>query len=692
MQQRDRQQNTRRLTGLGVAIVLVFLILGFNLWKLQIVKASYYAELAEGNVTKTVSTQAVRGDIVDCNNVVLARSVPKFVLVLDWTDLQTVNKDWQSVVAKLAHYIKPYWPYPNQSVELITEDILVMIRSQQWKSYRPVVVLDNIPPELQAIIAENSNELPGVSIEAVPVRVYPENTLLGQVLGYVREISETELEQFNKQAEENGEEYRYEPGDLVGKDGVEKSYDFWLRGNHGTERVGIDSNARPVITEVIEPARPGYTVQLTIDSELQRAVENKLDEIVRSVQKREPKAQAGAAVVIEVNTGKILAMASRPFMNPNDLTGIISEETARKYFSSEDAVSLNRALTGLYPPGSTFKMIIAMAALEAGVVTPDEYFNDVIASLGPPEVQLQGIAEWSGNYFGMVNLYRGLAKSSNIYFQIIGRRVFEKDPELVKEICHQFGLAVPSGIDIPGEGVGTAPSPQWKKDHFKPYYDKIRENRLEEIEEKYAELLKDVSNENEKSRLLRNKNSEIALVEADYKEKIDYYVNWRVFDSFNNSIGQGYNSYSILQMANAVAAMVNGGKLYRPYLVDKIIDPLTGEVVYENKPEVRNQVAVSPKTLEIVKKAMAGVTSGEGTANWLFWDVPQFSGGGKTGTAQIGSKGTAQGEYFNGMFVAFAPYDNPEIAFAGVVEYGNHGSDTAGYVAKEAFVQYFGWK
>jgi len=130
----------------------------------------------------------------------------------------------------------------------------------------------------------------------------------------------------------------------------------------------------------------------------------------------------------------------------------------------------------------------------------------------------------------------------------------------------------------------------------------------------------------------------------------------------------------------------------RPYVVDKIIDPVTGEVVKENQPEVLNTVSVSPENLEIVKKGMAAVTSGEGTANWLFRDVPEFSGGGKTGTAQIGSKTTTSGDLFNGMFVAFAPYDNPEIAFAGVVEYGGHGGDTAGYVAKEAFMHYFGWK
>lgn len=687
MEKRERQLYQKRLTATGVFVVLIFLILVFNLWRLQIAKASHYAELAASNVMKNVTTPAVRGEIVDSKGVVLVRSVPQFALTLDWTNLQDVNKDWKSVVAELAGYIKPYWPYANQSVELITEDIFVMIRNQQWESYRPVVILEDVPPNLQAVIAEHSNKLPGVSIEPIPMRVYSQGSLLGQVLGYVREINEKEIEQFNLQAEAGGDEYRYDQGDLVGKDGVEKSYDTWLRGSHGIDRVGVDSNARPVDRVTLREAKPGYTIKMTIDSELQRIVENKLDEVILNIEKVHPDAQAGAAVVINVKTGKILAMASRPFMDPNELIGIVSDETAAKYFTSEDAASFNRALTGLYPPGSTFKMITAMAALEAGVVTPNDYFADSLSTIGPT-----GIPEWGGNNFGMVNLYRGLAKSSNIYFQAIGRKTFDKKPELIRQICNEFGLGTATGIDISGEGIGIAPSPDWKKEYFKPYYDKRREDQLKAIDQKYNELLTGVTDEEQKKKFQREKDQEIALVETDYREKKEFYVDWRLFDSFNNSIGQGYNSYSLVQMANYVATIVNGGKHYKPFLVDKIIDPVTGEVVKENTPQVLNEVSVSKENLEIVKKAMSGVTGGEGTANWLFADVPEFTGGGKTGTAQIGSKGTAQEQSYNGMFVAFAPYDDPEIAFAGVVEYGGHGGDTAGYVAKEAFKHYFGWK
>ncbi|MCG1024917.1 MULTISPECIES: penicillin-binding protein 2 [Dehalobacter] len=692
MEERERQPYQRRLTWLSVVVILLFLILGFNLWWLQIAKASYYSNLAAGNVMKTVTTSAVRGEIVDSNNIVLAQSVPSFALTLDWTDLQKVNTNWKDVVANLAEYIKPYWPYPNQSVELITEDLLVMIRNQQWKSYKTVVILEDIPKELQAIIAEHSNELPGVSIEPIAERVYPQKTLLGQILGYVREISESEIEQFNEQAESNDDEYRYTQGDLVGKMGVEKSYDTWLRGSHGVEIVSVDGNARPIDKETLQEAQAGCTLQLTIDSKMQRVVENELDRVIKDIQKTHPDAQAGAAVVIDVNTGKILAMASRPFMDPNDLIGTISEETAQKYFSSEDAASFNRALTGTYPPGSTFKMITGMAALEAGVITPDDTFMDTMSSLGSPDVQSAGVAEWGGNNFGRVNLYSGLAHSSNIYFQIVGRRVYEKNPELIKKIANEFGLGVTSGVDLPYEAEGNVPSPAWKESYYKPYYDKKREEKLQEIGDKYAQLLASAKDQDEKNTLQHDKEDEIAQAEQEYKNNINEYVNWRLYDSFNSSIGQGANHYSILQMANYVATIVNGGKHYKPYVVDKILDPVTGKVVQQNQPEVLNEVSVSQQNIETIKKAMSEVTSGEGTAAWLFRDIPEFTGGGKTGTAQIGSKGTSKEEAYNGMFVAFAPYDNPQIAFAGVVEYGGHGSETSGYVAKAAFKYHFGWK
>lgn len=693
MEERERKPFLHRLWGLSIVVMLVFAILGFNLWRLQIAKFSYYTTMAQGNVQQLVTVPATRGDIKDRNGTLLVTSVPEFALTIDWLDLQQAkNTNWKDVVRRLAGFIKPYWPNQAESVDAITEDIFVMIQNKQWERYRPVTVLSNVPETLQSVIAEHQDELPGVSIDAIPVRSYPQNTLMGQVLGYVREISDNEIDQFNQQPLAKKDGFTYAQGDIVGKMGVEKSYDYWLRGKEGVQQVVVDNNARPISKQVIQPAEPGKTIQLTIDANLQQTVQNSLDSVIAKVQKDHSDAQVGAAVVIEVKTGKILAMASRPYMNPNDLIGTISDDTAKRYFQDKDAASYNRALSGVYPPGSTYKMITAMAALQAGVVSPSDSFRDDLSALGPANVQIQGFPEWGGNNFGMVNMTRGIALSSDIYFEIVGRRVFDSNPELMKQLSNEFGLGVKSGVDLPGEAIGVSPSAEWKKGYYGPSYDKMRDEKLKTIETDYSTKIAQAPDDKSKQNLQAKKDAAIKQVDTWYQQMIKQNVDWKIYDSFNNSIGQGYNAYTPLQLANYVATLVNGGKHMKPYVVDKIIDPVTGNVVQQNQPQVLNNVSVSPQNLETVKQGMAAVTKGEGTAAWLFADLPQYSGGGKTGTAQIGSKNTIAGELYNGMYVAFAPYDDPQIAFAGVVEYGGHGGETAGVVAKAAFMQYFGWK
>jgi penicillin-binding protein 2 len=764
---RDDAENkvvSSRLAGLGVFCVLLFMLLAFNLWHLQIVNFDYYAEKAMGNVLKPTATSTVRGPIVDKNGVVLAKSVSDMALVLDWTELQSQSEQWQSIIKRLAHYVKPYWPYPQQSPELIAEDICVMIRNQQWKNYKPVVVMEDVPESLRAVVAEHSNELPGVRVEPLAKRVYPNGTLMGQVLGYVREISPEELDAFNaaeiefytdgmglinentgmgannEESAGGSEEYAavhaavdpvngaaagpvhavadpvndavdpangegsansgevaedtngfiYRQGDLVGKMGVEKSFDLWLRGREGLDRVEIDKHGRPVSRFMVQPPQVGSTVYLTIDSALQRDVEQSLDEVIERVQRTtDPKAGVGTAVVIEVKTGKILAMVSKPYMDPNDLVGIMSNEMADRYFTGSEAATKNRAIMEMYPPGSVYKMLVASSALQLGVITPEDTVYGSLSSLGPGGVQAQAAGEWGGNHFGWVNLYRGLAKSSNIYFQSIGRRVFDADPEYMRKIGNEFGFGVRSGIELPGEVAGIAPSPQWKEEYFGPAYEARYQERLQEIEDKYLPLLSQAKGQSEISELEAKKKSEAGALTAEYEANKKYYVDWRLSDSFYNSIGQGYNANTLLQLANYVATIANGGTNYKPQIVEKIVDTVTGEVIKEYEPEVLNRVSISPENLTIIREAMSLVTKGEGTAAFVFADMPNYSGGGKTGTAQVGNKDDKN--YFKGTYVAYAPYDDPEIAVAVMVEYGGTGGDTAGRVAKAAFKSYFGW-
>lgn len=693
MDKEERKKYRRRLSGLMAVVISVFLILGWNLWRIQIAKGAYYSSMAKGNITQLVSIPATRGDIVDKNGKLLVTSMPEYDLTLDWMSLQnTKNVNLQDVVRRLAGYIKPYWTTPGETEENITEDILAMIQNQGFEHYRPVTVLSNINDTLQAEIADHSDELPGVSIEANPVRSYPQGVLAGQVLGYVHEISQAEIPQFNQDPAAQKAGFSYVQGDNVGKMGVEKSYDFWLRGQDGIENVEVDGSGKPVNKEIVQQPVPGKSIQLTIDSDLQQVVESSLNNVIQDIQKQHPEAKAGAAVVIDVNTGKILAMASEPAMNPNDLIGSISQATANQYFQSSDAASFNRAISGVYPPGSTFKMVTAMAALQSKVTTPEESIPDVISSLGPLVNQQQGFPEWGGHNFGPVNLFQAIADSSDIYFQVMGQRVFDSTPELVKQIANEFGLGVTSGVDLPGDAKGIAPSPQWKQDYYSPYYKQLYDKKVEAINSKYATEMANALDQSTKQKLQKAEDAEKKQADAEYKSMIAQNIQWHLYDSYNNAIGQGYNDYTPLQLANYVATLVNGGIRYKPYIVDKIIDPLTGKIIQQNNPTIINHVSVSPDILTTVKQAMSEVTSGGGTANFLFADVPEFSGGAKTGTAQIGSKDTLAGNLYNGMFVAFAPYDHPQIAFAGVVNYGEHGGDSAGLVTKAAFMKYFGWK
>lgn len=676
-----------RLIGLSIVVTLVFCILGFNLWCLQVQNGTYYTEKAKGNSLQIISLPATRGDIIDTKGKPLATSRPEFDLTLDYTIDMKQTKEMLKV---LVPYIQPFWPYPEQTQEKITEDILVLIQNKKLDGYKPIVILSNINDELRAIISEHQNQLSGISVTLNSHRFYPEKTLAGQPLGYVREISKEEIPILNKYPDALAAGFLYQQGDIIGKMGVERSYDYWLRGVEGKEQVEVDSSSRPIEKKILQDPEVGKTVQLTLDADLQKVVQDKLDEVITDIKKEHPRAEAGSAVIIDVNTGKILAMASRPYMDPNDLIGTISQETSDKYFTNKAAASFNRVISGVYPPGSTFKMVTAMGGLTLNVTTPQEMIYDSMSSLGPAQIQSQGFPEWGGHNFGNVNLSRAIALSSDIYFEVIGNRIFQKDPEELKRIASQFGLGEYSGIDLPGESKGVVPSAQWKHDYFLPLEEKKYNEALSRIDAEYT--LKFASADDKtKKQLERAK-------EAEKKEQLNLFnqrkainVDWRPSDSFNNAIGQGLNSYTPLQLANYVATMVNGGIRYQPYIVDKIIDPINGTVVKQNQPKVLDKVDISPQILDEVKRGMGSVTSGEGTAAFLFRDIPQFTGGGKTGTAQLGNANTEEGENFNGVFVAFAPYDHPQIAFAGIVDYGNHGSETAGYVAKSAFMKYFGW-
>jgi penicillin-binding protein 2 len=375
-------------------------------------------------------------------------------------------------------------------------------------------------------------------------------------------------------------------------------------------------------------------------------------------------------------------MTSKPDINPTDFVDG-SYGKKQDYYNNPDPRAkplFNRAIQGAYPPGSIFKPITALAALDSGAVKPTDTINDRGGYWKPG-----GINCWSVH--GVVNLYRAMAVSCNTYFQWAGDIT---GIDKISEVGRQFGLGQSTGIlGLQGESIGILPSPQWKKEVFAPYWDNWLEDREAEIEKKYIDLLANASIE-ETNKLLKQKESELNQARARYQINYNFDTTWQPFDTYNTSMGQGANNYTILQLANYVATLANGGTRWRPYLVERVVGA-DGTLKQEYQPEVLEQVTVSSQAMAEVRHALLQVSQGEGTASFLFSDFPpEIQVGAKTGTAQTGLAGDDKMNDFYGTFIAFAPYDDPQIAFAGMIEYAKHGGDSAGIVARNVLAQYFG--
>ncbi len=669
MRGRDLQARLRSYWYVALGLLGLLLI---KLAVVQFFQYETYETMSRYNRIRPVSIKAPRGEICSSDGTVLAKNKLVYTVSINYPE-GTGNPE---VMERLAEILGKKYP------EVTTEYIRDLIDKQKYRLYEPVTVLRDVDWETVVELEEQRKYLPGVTVNVEPLRYYPEGSLAGHVLGYVRSIDPSELAQLDKE--------RYSMGDLIGKDGVEKAYESYLKGYDGTRRVEVDARGRPVKELVTLEPRAGNNVILTIDARLQKVMEKSMEETLKYVQKNyNPKARVASCVLLNVKTGEILAMASYPFFNPNDFTGFMDEATEQYYFPSgqeydpmRPGAATNRAIKALYPPGSTFKAITAMAALEKGEVNPLERVNCTGRYWLKPYIKC-----WSVH--GPVNLYQAMAVSCNTYFQEMGRRAgFE---EIIK-VAREFGLGQKTGIDLPYEKSGLLPTPEWKKEVNSILINRKYEKMRQDLNDRYDRLLKEASSEREKERLLASKRSELAKIEADYKIDYKFNTTWQPFDTFNMSIGQGSNNYTVLQLANYVATIANGGKRMKPFVVKKVVSP-SGKVLLENHPEVVEQVSVSPKTLDEVRKALLQVAQPGGTAYGIFSSFPpDIKVACKTGTAQTGRKGDKKNEEFHGIFVAFAPFDDPEIAFAGVVEYGQHGSTSAGLIARDLFEQYFGIK
>ncbi|TMH89390.1 MAG: penicillin-binding protein 2, partial [Betaproteobacteria bacterium] len=423
--------------------------------------------------------------------------------------------------------------------------------------------------------------------------------------------------------EEDGVDANYRGTDYIGKAGVEASYQHELHGTTGFEHVEIDAAGRGIRTLSRTPSQPGNNVALTLDMTLQQVAENAFGE------------RRGALVAIEPATGNVLAFVSKPGFDPNLFVDGIDPQSWAELNNSPDKPLNNRAIAGMYPPGSTFKPYMALAALELGKRTPRSTIHD------------PGYFEFGGRRFrdskpggnGVVDLYKSIVVSSDTYYYQVAN---DLGIDAIAGFMKHFGFGERTGIDLQGEAAGVLPSPEWKMKRFK---------RPEQQK-------------------------------------------WYAGETISIGIGQGYNAYTPIQLAQAMATLANGGSMYRPHLIAYVDDPRTGEQ-RPVEPELVHKVPVRHDYLEFVKRAMAGVNK-EGTAARSFASAP-YTSGGKTGTAQL--VGIRQNEKYDeskvaerlrdhSLFIAFAPLENPKIALSVVVENGGFGARTAAPIARTVLDYY----
>lgn len=559
---------------LGALVVLIIGVLIARVGYLQVYEGEYYQHRAEGNRIRLIPTMASRGTFYDRNGENIVMNRPGFVVSL----LPLTEPIKPEVVSRLAALLG-----------IPAKDIQAKIDAHV--GFDPIPIKTDIGPEIFTIIEEQKELYPGVVIEVQAVRNYLYKEEAAHVIGYVSEISEMELEQKKSEG--------YKSGDIVGKFGLERIYDKELRGTNGGRQVEVDVAGKPV--QVLGEKEPvsGCDLVLTIDWALQTAAERAVDEQLARM--RVLGVRAAAAVVMNPQTGEVLALVSRPAFDPNLFVHGISETDWKKINEDPNFPLDNKAITGEYPPGSTFKIVTGTAALSEGVTDAYERIYD------GGEYMDKGNA--GGEVLGWLNFVDGMAHSDNVYFYILGHRL---GIDRLERYSRMFGLGEKTGINLPYEAEGLVAS-------------------------------------------------------RAYKEKV-FDEDWYVPETLDAAIGQGFNLVTPLQAAMVMGEIAANGKRYQPYLVQRIVGP-DGKVVKEFQPKILSSLDVPDEVIKLVQQGLHDVTK-YGTAAGVFAGFP-IDIAGKTGTAE-----NSQGED-HGWFVAYGPFDNPNIVVSVIVENGGFGSLSA---------------
>ncbi|MFO1519337.1 MAG: penicillin-binding protein 2 [bacterium] len=607
-----------KFLAMAACMTLFFLVVIGRLAYLQLVRGREYARFSDAYTVKEIPITAPRGNLYDRKGRVIATTRPSFNLLLNL-----------SKAKKLDELLERVAPFVEKTPEELKEAVA---QAKGQPRFRPVNLVTDLSREQVAKLqmrktlatedTEEGRDFSALEIRVEPIRHYEEGEMWGHVVGYLREISEEKLKEAAK-----SDPGKYFPGDVVGAQGIERRFDVSLRGRDGKQEAVVDALGHEVREDtfglkkelLLSPPVAGDNYYLTLDRDLQKVAYDAL------------KDKEGALVMLDVKTGEVLAMVSRPSYDPEKLVGNISRAYWVTLNTDERKILLNRTMQAAYPPGSTFKIITGLAALAEGVIKP----TDKISCPGYYEVGGRRFGCWLGKGHGPVDFYRALVQSCDVYFYKVGEKV---GIDRIAQYAKLFGLGGATGIEMDFERSGLIPTTEWKK-----------KNRKED---------------------------------------------WNAGETLSASIGQGYDLVTPLQNALMIARVASRGKEVKPTLVREIEHPDGRRERLKREAPSPIEVGLDQEKWDALIKALTGVVQDPGgTAHRIA--LKGITMGGKTGTAQVigydkfGRKARSKKTEDHAWFVAFAPAEDPEIAVAVVVEHGGHGGTAAAPVAQAAIQKYF---
>ncbi|XRQ12765.1 penicillin-binding protein 2 [Actinomadura welshii] len=658
-----------RLVVLYVMVGVLLLVLVGRMWTLQVLEGDHYRDIAAQNRTRDIVVPALRGMILDDRGRPLARNTSSMVVSVDRTTLSRQDDGGEAVLRRLADVLGTTYEEINQRIRLCSPTV----QRPCWSGspYQPIPVDDHADPRSALQIMERQEDFAGVTARIEPVRSYPEpeGASAVQTLGYLQPVTQEELDK-----REGLKVTGYSAVDLVGRAGLEAEYDKALRGDAGYRRVLVDAQGRVTgIAEKKDPV-PGNHLVTSIDAGVQGVAEKALEEGIKAARKGGSPADSGAAVVMDVRTGRMVALASYPSYDPGVWTGGISQKKYDALLGEKNNNPLiSRVTQGMGPPGSTFKVSSLAAAVRAGYDLHGTYNCP-----GSYMVGSRAFNNFQSANLGSMNLHTALVKSCDTIFYRFAHEMWLRNggknaPPDVKnpmvETARDFGFGSVTGIDLPAESTGRIPDRQWKR----KYWEATREDSCRGAKEGYPEVAK-------------TDPGRAAYLKAVASENCEEGFVWRAGDAANLSIGQGNVMVTPLQLVRAYAAIANGGKLHTPRIGVAVVRP-DGTVVRKIDAPEPEKLPVDGKVLTYMRKALAEVPK-KGTAAGAFagFDLKRVGVAGKTGTAE------RWGHEDMSWFASFGPVKEPRYAVVAMVSQGGYGAQTSAPIVRKIWEAMYGTK